>query len=183
MIRLQESGVAMSLASSSLLTDWVYLLWHRDCPRAEQHVLCSSDQRLPKCVFCRLVSAGRTGLAQAYCVCSICVLPWQTESAWPHDTVSRGLFLQRSGWICFLTQRGPWLWEVSSGHIAWGLMRSTVPYFSFPHPFFFFSFDRAWGKWNILLRWKNTCNILHNLFFSDFEMCQRKAKWPKIDNK
>lgn len=113
-------------------TEQIYLLCHCDCSLAEQHVRRSSDQRLPTRVFCRLVSAGRTGSACAHCVYSTCVSPWQAGRAWPHNIISRGLsfsfffFPQRLGWVCFLTLREPLVWDISSGYSTPGFMSSTV---------------------------------------------------------
>ena len=123
------------------------------------------DQWLPKCVFYRLVYAGRTGgrIVQNPLFCS----PGKPRV---HDpaTLSQGNLSSRGQAGSKHLAMRACLWEIPSGHTAGGLMSSTVlamSPFSPSHPPPLFFFFRTWGKWKICARVKMWC-FLDNIAFS-----------------
>lgn len=185
MIRLQESGVAMSLASSSLLTDWMGLL--------------AVAPRLPPGWAARTVFLWPKASKVCFLQAGICRKDWFSPSL----LCLQHMCFAVANWKCmtpWYSLKGTFSPEVRLDLLSYPAralalrsffwthcVRAYEVYSSlllFPSPFFFFFLlIEPEANGTFVLRWKNTCNILHNLFFSDFEMCQRKAKWPKIDNK
>ena len=129
----------------------VCLLRHHSCPRTELHVPCSPDQQLPKCVFYRLVYAGRTGgrrgvLSRTHC--SAALASWECMTL---QHCLKGTFPPEVRLGLRSYPMRACLWEIPSGHTAGGLMSSTVlamsPFSpSHPPPFFFFAEPEANGK-------------------------------------